>query len=86
MSSNRRGFEWCKKHSHSLRSGKCDAQHATAAQYFTLQKQDSTFTLGLNTAKNTPCIKKCFKQKLSSIKFATKNSVGAYVYLPQEWS
>ncbi len=35
----------------------------------------SRFTLELNTAKNTDCIKKCFKQKLYKIKFPTKTRV-----------
>ncbi len=39
-----------------------------------------------NVAKNTDYIKKWFKQKLFRIKFTTKNSVDAYLYLPQEWS
>ncbi len=42
------------------------------------------FTLGLNTAKNTVCIKKCFKQKLFRIKFSKWNSSDTYLYLPQE--
>ncbi len=44
------------------------------------------FTLGLNAAKNTHYIKKCFKYILFKIKFTTKRSVGAHVYLPLEWS
>ncbi len=43
-------------------------------------------TLGLNTAKNTNYIGKCFKQKLHRIKFPIKNLKHAYLYLPQEWS
>ncbi len=39
------------------------------------------FTSGLNAAKNTEYIEKCFEQKLFRIKFPTKKSVGAYVYL-----
>ncbi len=46
----------------------------------------SRFTFGLNAAKSTYCIEKCFKQKLYKIKFPTKNSVGASLYLPLEWS
>ncbi len=34
-----------------------------------------TFTLRLNAAKSIDYIEKCFKQKLSKIKFSTKNSV-----------
>ncbi len=49
-------------------------------------KRESRFTLDLHTAKITDYIKKRFKQKLLSIKFLAKMSVGAYVYLPQKWS
>ncbi len=61
MSSNMRGFEWCKKRRILYRAVSVMSQHANAAQYFTLLKQESRFTLGLSTVKNTPCIKKCFK-------------------------
>ncbi len=37
------------------------------------------FTLGLQTAKNTDYIKKCFKQNLGRIKFPKKYSVDAYL-------
>ncbi len=40
----------------------------------------------LNAAKSTSYIEKCFKQKLSEIKFPTKNSLDAYLYLTQEWN
>ncbi len=39
------------------------------------------FISDLNTAKNIDYIEKCLKQKLYRIKFATKNSVDAYLYL-----
>ncbi len=39
------------------------------------------FTLGLNTTKVTGYNKKFFKWKLFTIKFPTKKSVGAYVYI-----
>ncbi len=45
------GFEWCKKRSILYRAVSLMSQHANAAQYFTLLKQESKFTLGLNTAK-----------------------------------
>ncbi len=48
-------------------------------------KWESIFTLGLNAAKSTNYIEKCFKQKLLRIKFPIKNSTEAYLYLPQEW-
>ncbi len=48
--------------------------------------RDNRFTLWLNAAKYTDYIEKCFKQKLQRIKFPTKNSVGAYLYLTQECS
>ncbi len=56
-----RRFEWCKKHSILYRAVSVTSQHAIAAQYFTLLKQESSFTLVLNAARNTPSIKKCFK-------------------------
>ncbi len=43
---------------------------------------ESMFTLGLNIAKSTDYIKKCFNQKLSKIIFPTKISRSAYVYPP----
>ncbi len=47
---------------------------------------ESRFILGLNAAKSTDYIGKCFNQMLSKIKFYTKNSVDAYFYLLQERS
>ncbi len=44
------------------------------------------FTLGLNAAKNIDYFEWCFKRKLHRIKFYTKNSLEAYLYLLQEWS
>ncbi len=41
---------------------------------------------GSNAAKNIDYIEKYFKQKLRKIKFLTKNSVEAYLYLTLEWS
>ncbi len=38
---------------------------------------------GLNDAKSTDYIEKCLKQKLFKIKFSTKNSAEAYLYLSQ---
>ncbi len=40
------------------------------------------FTLELNAAENNDYIEKFFKQKLCRIKFPTKNSMNAFVYLP----
>ncbi len=54
--------------------------------YYNVLKQKSRFALGLDAAKNTHYIKKCFTKKLLSTKFRTKKSVDAYVYLCQEWS
>ncbi len=48
-------------------------------------KWESRFTLGLNAAKNIDYNEKWFKQKSRKIKFLTKNSVEAYLYLPQEY-
>ncbi len=45
------------------------------------QECESVFTLW-NTAKDIDYIEKQFKQKLRNIKFPTKNSVEAYLYLP----
>ncbi len=42
------------------------------------------FTLGLNTARNTDYIEKCFEQKLRKIKFPKKNSLDTYLYLAQD--
>ncbi len=47
---------------------------------------ESRYTFRQNTAKNTDYIKKCFKHKLFRIKFPTKKSMEAYLYLFQEWS
>ncbi len=44
------------------------------------------FILKSNAAKNIDYIDKRFEQKLQRIKFDTKNSTDAYLYLPQEWS
>ncbi len=44
------------------------------------------FTLGLKGVEHNYYIKKCFKRKLHRIKFSTKKSVDAYLYLPPEWS
>ncbi len=55
-------------------------------KYYNVLKWESKFTFGLNTAKNTHYIKKSFKLKLLNIKFCTKKSVSAHVYLLQEWS
>ncbi len=47
---------------------------------------ESRFTLGPRVATDTDYIKKCFQQKFFGIKFPRKNSVDAYLYLPQKWS
>ncbi len=39
------------------------------------------FNIGLNTAKITDYIEKCFKEKLDRITFLTKKLVDAYLYL-----
>ncbi len=43
---------------------------------------ESRLTLRLNAATTTDYIKKYFKQKLSRIKYPTKNLLDAYLYLP----
>ncbi len=42
-------------------------------------KKESRFTFWRNTAKSTHYIEKFFKKKHLSLKFLTKNLVGAYV-------
>ncbi len=42
-------------------------------KYYNGRKWECRFTLTLNTAKNIDYIEKCFKQKLSIIKFIAKN-------------
>ncbi len=54
------GLEWCTKRSIIYGAVSVTSQHPNAAQYFTVLKQESRFTLGLNTAKNKPSINKCF--------------------------
>ncbi len=52
----------------------------------TALKRDTRFNLGLKTVKNADYIEKYFKEKLFGIKFPTKNSVDAYIYVTREWS
>ncbi len=59
-------------------------QWLSVLKYYIVLKRESRINLGLEIAKNTHYIKKFFKKKLLSIKFNTKKSVGAYVYLPQD--
>ncbi len=47
-------------------------------------EQRIKFNLGLNAPKTANYIEKYFKKKLFRIKFPTKNSVDAHLYLPQE--
>ncbi len=54
--------------------------------YYNVLKWENRFTLGLDTAKITNVIEKYFKRKLLRIKFPTKNSAGAHVYLSQKLS
>ncbi len=52
-----------------------------------MQKWESRFTLlGLDPAKDTHYIQKCFGWELLGIEFPTSESVGTSVYLTQEWS
>ncbi len=53
---------------------------------YDVQKQQITFTLGLNAGENTDYMEKSFKYKAFRIEFPTKMSMGAYVYLLPEWS
>ncbi len=50
------------------------------------QKREIRLSLGLDAAKNTPYMGKCFKLKLFNIEFRTKKSVGVHAYLLPEWS
>ncbi len=61
-------------------------QRLSSLKYYNVQKWEHRFALGLDAAKNTHYIQKCCKLKLFSLEFHTKKSVGAYVYLPHEWS
>ncbi len=53
-------------------SGAKGLERLTWLKYYIILKQQITFNLGLNTAKNMHYIKKSFKYKLSRIKFRTK--------------
>ncbi len=70
----------------SPRSGAWRLQRLICLKYYNVLKKESKFTLRLNAAESTDYIKKFLKQNFLSIKFFTKKSVGAYVYLGQEWS
>ncbi len=65
-------------------SGAWDLQRLPFLKYYNVLEWESRFTFGLNAAKNTDYIKISFKQKVFRIKFPTKISVDAYLYLPQE--
>ncbi len=60
-----------------------ETQVVCASQW---KNEKNRFTLGLNAAENTHHLQKSFKRKLFRIKFRTKKSVSAYVYLPLEWN
>ncbi len=66
----------------SPRSGARGLERLPPLKHYNTLKQNSTFTLELKTAKNTHYIKIALKLKLLSIKFLTKKSNGAHVYLP----
>ncbi len=61
-------------------------ERLVSLKYYKMQKQESGFTRWLNTDKIIYYIKKLFKWKLLRIEFRMKKSVGAQVYLSQEWS
>ncbi len=63
-----------------------ELQRLTCLRYYNVQQWENKFTLGLDAAKINNYIEKGFKHKLLRIKFPTKNSAGARVYFPQEWS
>ncbi len=52
--------------------------------YYNILKWESRLTFGLNAAKHSDYIKKCFEQKLFRIKVPIKDSLDAYLYLPQK--
>ncbi len=66
-------------------SGARVLQRFTFLKYYNALKWKK-FTLEQNAAKNIDYIEKCFKQKLYRLKFATKSSMDAYLYLSPEWS
>ncbi len=48
---------------------------------------ESSFTLGLNTAKNTDYIEKlAWNKSCAELNILEKIPLDAYLYLPQEWS
>ncbi len=53
-------------------------------KYYNVLWRESKFTLGLNAAKNTYCIKTSFKWKLCGTQFCTKKATSAYVCLPHK--
>ncbi len=75
--------------SFSTRSGTTELQRLPCLKYYYVLKQENRLTSELDTAKNTDYtnIKKKLRiKKLWRITFPKKNSAGAYVYLPPEWS
>ncbi len=66
------------------RSGARVLQRLLPLKYYNVQKWESRYILGLDAAKNTHYVRKCFKLKLLSTEFQTKKSVGAYACLTQE--
>ncbi len=61
-------------------------QRLLPLKYYNVQKWESRLNLRIDAAENTHYTQKFFKLKLLIIEFRTKKSVGAYVYLPPEWS
>ncbi len=54
------------------RNGASELHRLPRFKYYNVLKQENRFILGLDTAKITDYIEKCFKQQLLKIKFPTK--------------
>ncbi len=68
------------------RNGAKELQGFICFKCYIVPKGKSRLTLGLNTAENTDYVQNFFKEKLFWIKFFTKSSMGACVFLSRVWS
>ncbi len=68
----------------SQQRGARELEKYHSLKYYNVEKWKNKFTLTLNVAKNTHCIKKRFIWILFGIEFRTKKSEIAYVYLPPQ--
>ncbi len=69
----------------SCRSWARGLQRSICLKFYNVQKWGIRFTLSLNAAKNTDYMKKCFKQKLSRIKFSKKKTLRSHFSI-SSWS